>query len=78
MMTERYALVFPNGLFSYQYKKLRTQVDNENNANNLMKTLSLSSFHKFVELSACDWQRTPGVVFWLKLVSVLGFRDTQC
>ena len=43
-----------------------------------MKTLSLSSFHKFVELSACDWQRTPGVVFWLKLVSVLGFRDTQC
>jgi len=41
-----------------------------------MRILSLSLFHKFVEISTCGLQRTPDVVFWLKLVSVLGFENT--
>jgi len=41
-----------------------------------MRILSLSLFHKFVEIRTCGRQRTsPDVVFWLKLVSVLGFTN---
>jgi len=35
-----------------------------------MRILSRCLFHKFVEIRACRLQRTPDVVFWLKLVSV--------
>ena len=35
-----------------------------------MRILSLSLFHKFVEIRTCGLQRKSGV-FWLKLVSVL-------
>jgi len=38
--------------------------------------LSLSLFHKFVEIRACGRQRTPDVVIWLKLLSVLGFKNS--
>jgi len=41
-----------------------------------MRILSLSLFHKFVEIRACDRQRPPDVVFWLKMVSVLGFKNS--
>jgi len=38
--------------------------------------MSLSLFHKFVEIRACGRQRTsPDLVFWLKLFSVLGFKN---
>jgi len=37
-----------------------------------IRILSLSLFHKFVELRACGRQRPPNVIFWLKLVSVFG------
>jgi len=40
-----------------------------------MRILSLSLFHKFVEISACGRQRTPDVVFWLKLLSVPGLKN---
>ena len=40
-----------------------------------MRILSLSLFHKFVEIRACGLQRTPDVVFWLKLVSVPCFKN---
>jgi len=39
-----------------------------------MRILSLSLFHKLVELRACGCQRPPDVVFWLKLVLVLGLK----
>jgi len=39
-----------------------------------MRVLSLSLFHKFVEMRPCALQSTPHVVFWLKLVSVPGFK----
>jgi len=41
-----------------------------------MRILSLSLFQKFVEIRACGHQRPPDVAFWLKLVSVLGFKNT--
>jgi len=42
-----------------------------------MRTLSLSLFHQFVEIRACGLQRTsPDVVFWLKLVSALAFKNS--
>jgi len=41
-----------------------------------MRILSLSLFHTFVEIRACGRQRPPDVVFWLKLVSVLGFKHS--
>ena len=37
-----------------------------------IRILSLSLFHKFVELRACGRQRPLNVIFWLKLVSVFG------
>ena len=40
-----------------------------------MRILSLSLFHKFVEIRACGLQRTPDVVLSLKLVSVPGFKN---
>jgi len=40
-----------------------------------MRVLSLSFFHKFVEIRACGRQRTSDIVFWLKLASVLGFKN---
>ena len=36
--------------------------------------LSRCLFHEFVVLRACGRQRPPDVVFWLKLVSVLGLK----
>jgi len=39
-----------------------------------MGIMSLSLFHNFVKKRFCGRQRTPGVVFWLKLDSVLGFK----
>jgi len=36
-----------------------------------MRILSLSLFHKFVEVRACGRQFPPEVVFWWKLLSVL-------
>jgi len=39
-----------------------------------MRILSLSFFHKFVELRACGRQRPLDAVFWLKLASVLGLK----
>jgi len=41
-----------------------------------MRILPLSLFHKFVEKRACGIQRTADVVFWLNLVSVLGFKNS--
>jgi len=41
-----------------------------------MRILPLSLFHKFVEIRACGLQRTADVVFWLNLVSVLGFKNS--
>ena len=41
-----------------------------------MRILSLTLFHKFVEIRACGHQRPPDVVFWLKLVSVLAFKNS--
>jgi len=41
-----------------------------------MKTMCLSLFHKFVKIGAYGRQRTPDVVFRLKLVSVLGFKNS--
>jgi len=41
-----------------------------------MRILSLSLFHKFVEIRACGLQRTPDVVFWLKLVLLPGFKNS--
>ena len=38
--------------------------------------MSLSLFHKFVEIRVCGLQRTADVVFWLKLVSVPGFKNS--
>jgi len=39
--------------------------------------MSLSLFHKFVEIRACRRQRTsPDLVFCLKLFSVLGFKNS--
>jgi len=40
-----------------------------------MRILPLSLFHKFVEIRACGRQRTADVVFWLNLISVLGFKN---
>jgi len=40
-----------------------------------MRILSLSLFHKFVEIQACGLQHTADVVFWLNLVSVPGFEN---
>jgi len=40
-----------------------------------MRIISLNLFQKFVEIRTCGRQRTPDVVFWLKLVSVLGFKN---
>jgi len=40
-----------------------------------MRILSLSLFHKFVEIRACGLQRTLDVVFWLKLILVPGFKN---
>jgi len=40
-----------------------------------VRILSLSLFHKFVKIRACGHQRAPDVVFWLKLVSVPGFKN---
>jgi len=42
-----------------------------------MRILSLSLFHKFVEINTCGRQRTSDVIFCLKLVSVLGFKNRQ-
>jgi len=41
-----------------------------------MRILSLSLFHTFVEMRTCGRQRTPDVVFWLKLMSVPGFKNS--
>jgi len=41
-----------------------------------VRILFLSLFHKFVEIRACGRQRTPDVVFWLKLLSVTGLKNT--
>ena len=41
-----------------------------------MRILSLSLFHRFVEIRTCGRQRTPDIVFWLKLVSVHGFKNS--
>jgi len=41
-----------------------------------MRNLSLSLSHKHVEIRACVRQRTPYVVFWLKLESVRGFKNS--
>jgi len=41
-----------------------------------MIILSLSLFHKFVKIKTCGLQRTPDVVFWLKLVSVPGCKNS--
>jgi len=38
--------------------------------------MSLSLSRKFVEIRACGRQRTPDLVFWLKLFAVLGFKNT--
>ena len=38
--------------------------------------MSLSLFQKFVETRTCGFQRTPDVIFWLKLVSVLRFENS--
>jgi len=40
-----------------------------------MRILSLSLFYKFVEIRACGLNRIPDVIFWLKLVSVSGFKN---
>jgi len=37
--------------------------------------LSLNFFHQFVEIKAYGHQRTPDVIFWLMLVSVLGVKN---
>jgi len=42
----------------------------------LMRIMSLSLFQKFVETRTCGFQRTPDVIFWLKLVSVLRFKNS--
>jgi len=66
----------------------RFKIDYENNSNTSsnkflfhrshsqisMRNLRLSLFHKFVKIRAFGRQRTPNVVFWLKLISVLGFK----
>jgi len=41
-----------------------------------MRISSLSLFHKFVKIRVCDLQRTLDIVFWLKLVSVHGFKNS--
>jgi len=41
-----------------------------------MRTLSLSLFHQFTEIRACGRQRSHDVFFWLKLVSVHGFKNS--
>jgi len=42
-----------------------------------MRILFLSLFHKFVEIiRAYDRELAPDVVFWLKLVSVPGFKNS--
>jgi len=74
-----------------QTVSLKIDYDHENNTNDsfsiaylvhrphsqiTMRILSLNLFHKFVEIRACGRQRTPEVVFWLKLVLVLGFKNS--
>ena len=41
-----------------------------------MRMLSLSLFYKIVKIRACGRQRPPIVVFWLRLVSLLGFKNS--
>jgi len=43
---------------------------------NFNENLLSNLFHKFAEIRACGCQRTTDVVFWLKLVSVLGFKNS--
>jgi len=40
------------------------------------RILSLSLFSKFIEIRTCNLQRTPDVVFLLKLASVPGFKNS--
>jgi len=41
-----------------------------------VRIMSLSLFHKFFEIKACGLQCTADVIFWLKLVSVPGFKNS--
>jgi len=40
------------------------------------RILSLNLFHKLVEVRVSGRQCTPDVAFWLKLVSVFGFKNS--
>ena len=42
-----------------------------------IRILSLGMFHKFVEIRACGHQRLPDVVFLLKYVLELGFKNSH-